>query len=75
MSCTAFGTGVMEEEDCEKLYVDTIAKYPKLTFKVETLGGDLYYSKMSEEEAFEKAYKYLKGDKAVKTQHDIDCFI
>jgi len=75
MSFTGFGGGVMEEEDCAKLYRDTIKRYPKLTYKVETMGGDLYYNQMSEEEAFQKAYAYLKGDRAVRTQQDIDSFV
>jgi len=75
MSFTGFGGGVLGEEDCLKLYRDTLRMHPKLTYKVETLGGDMYYGKMSEEEAMEKAYVYLKGDKAVRTQHDIDCFV
>lgn len=39
--------------------------YPKMTCRVESKGGDLYYSKMTDEEAFEKAYKYLDGDDAI----------
>lgn len=48
MSITGFGGGVMTKEDCEKMYRDTIKKYPKFTYKVETKGGDLYYNKITE---------------------------
>ena len=68
MSITGFGEAVLDEKDCDALYRHTIAAFPKLTYKVETLGGDLYYSKMSEAEAFDKAYRYLGPEQGVRTQ-------
>jgi RNA binding exosome subunit len=43
--------------------------------KVETKAGDLYYNKISEQESFDKAFKFLEGDDVISNQHDIDLFI
>jgi len=67
MSITGFEGGVLTEEDCHKLQRQSVKMYPKMTYKVNSLFGDLYYSKMSEEEAFEKGYTYLSGDKMVRS--------
>lgn len=75
MSVTGFGEGVMSKEDTITMYKDTIRRYPKFTNIIETKGADLYYSKISEEDAFNKGFKFLEGEDAITNQHDIDLFI
>ena len=47
--------------------------YPKLRYKIVRVGGDLFYTMMSEEETIQKALIYVKSDEhKLQNQRDID---
>jgi len=58
-------------------YKDSFPHFPKLRNKVVNVCGDLYYKQMSEEETFEKAFKWENDDdaKLCKDFTDIDEYV
>ena len=76
ISITGF-EGEYDEAWFRKLYYDHyLEKYPKFSYKVTELFGDLYYKKISKDEAFKKAW-YFESDpnKTLKSKYELECFV
>ena len=61
--------------DTQDIWRKALKFHPKMAYKVVRFCGDLYYEKMSDEEALSKMFYKLPAGKELSNQRDIDCFI
>ena len=68
--------GEYNEQWFRELYINTIDKYEKFRYSVEYKYSDLYYKKMSKEEAFKKGWHFESDpEKTLKNKYELECFI
>ena len=75
MSVTGFdGKGFDDHERVNAMYQQVVDQWEKFRYKVVSIGGDLYYEKMSKEETLSKAFHHWKQP-VLKNQHEVDVFV
>jgi hypothetical protein len=75
MSVTALD-GHLSKQRLETLVRENLHRFPKMRYKLAMRAGDIYYQKMSEEEALRKGFIYEETpDRMLRNQKEVDCFV